>query len=289
MDFVWNRGLAEYVRAETEAALKQQTKDMRSTKRSYTLNAYALDLNAIAQDVIARTAMRIEWGTDSDGNSYSSLVPDLAKRAEAAQKAAAYREQAEALRVSIGELAQSIENLETAITTSNDAFNRMFDDAQSEDRLYTGQIQQSVIDIDAYRRMIEGIRDSFSDSFMLSGLLMSVAGLGGLTSTSVLDSLLAAKFAGFSLCAVYGGDPVNMATGNFIYSKEDIKIPGRYPLAFERFYNAIGGASGSVLGPGWTHNYNIRLLHEDDTVCVFFGDGHSEAYEDLQRRVRIAT
>jgi len=36
-------------------------------------------------------------------------------------------------------------------------------------------------------------------------------------------------------CA-YGGDPVNMSTGNFIYSREDLSMPGVYPLALKRFY-----------------------------------------------------
>jgi len=48
----------------------------------------------------------------------------------------------------------------------------------------------------------------------------------------------AAKYAGINAVCAYGGDPVNMATGNFVYFKEDLTIPGAYPLTFKRFHNA---------------------------------------------------
>ena len=84
-----------------------------------------------------------------------------------------------------------------------------------------------------------GQTDRFNYSTNLRGLM---ALLQGVIASSILDERIAAKLAGIPLVCAFSGDPVNMSTGNFIYSKEDILIPGRFPLSFKRFYNAIGGA-----------------------------------------------
>ena len=64
--------------------------------------------------------------------------------------------------------------------------------------------------------------------------------LGGYIST--LPSHIRTKFEAIKgkaiWCAIVG-DPVNAATGNFIYDHTDIKIEGRYPLEFKRFYNSL--------------------------------------------------
>ena len=99
------------------------------------------------------------------------------------------------------------------------------------------------------------------------------------TITSMRLSVgVAAMMAGMPIVCAFGGDPINMATGNFVYSKDDLTIPGRYPLSFKRFYNAIGGAATN-LGQNWTHNFNIRLNKEDEAIHIFFGDGHVETYQ----------
>nr|WP_303619901.1 PAAR-like protein [Enterocloster clostridioformis] len=40
-------------------------------------------------------------------------------------------------------------------------------------------------------------------------------------------------------CHVFGKDPINMNTGNYIYEKEDLIIGGIMPLSFKIFYNAM--------------------------------------------------
>ena len=57
-------------------------------------------------------------------------------------------------------------------------------------------------------------------------------------------------------------------------------IPGRNPLTFSRFYNAIGGAS-SKLGTGWTHSFNIALHDVHPNIYITFPDGHVERYQDV--------
>ncbi len=55
-------------------------------------------------------------------------------------------------------------------------------------------------------------------------------------------------------------DPVITLTGSYSYSHTDLAIPGRGPSpAFARAYNS-GDTRVGVLGPGWTHSYEIRLV-----------------------------
>jgi len=87
--------------------------------------------------------------------------------------------------------------------------------------------------------------------------------------------------AGIPMACAMGGDPINLATGNFVYFKEDIVIPGQFPIMFKRFYNAIGD-SNSALGASWTHNFNIRLADRNTAVSIEFDDGHFESYKKLE-------
>ena len=75
------------------------------------------------------------------------------------------------------------------------------------------------------------------------------------------------------------GDPVNAATGNYIYKRIDLTIKGHMPLNFQRFYNSKNYAF-SPLGRGWSHNYEIYLQEERKGVSIYYGsDGHSEFFE----------
>jgi len=52
-----------------------------------------------------------------------------------------------------------------------------------------------------------------------------------------LPEWMRGAFRGLAPACAFCGDPINMATGNFIYSKDDIEIPGAFPIMFKRFYN----------------------------------------------------
>ena len=84
------------------------------------------------------------------------------------------------------------------------------------------------------------------------------------------------KGARAALCAMTG-DPVNANTGNFIYSKEDLKILSRIPLSFTRFYNSKEEKCG-VFGKGWRHSYEISVEKEKNGYIVHLADGQDEAY-----------
>jgi YD repeat-containing protein len=76
-------------------------------------------------------------------------------------------------------------------------------------------------------------------------------------------------------------DPVNLATGNYVYNHLDIQIPRRgLPFEFQRYYNSKAAASANQpLGFGWTHSYNIYLsINSSNSAVIAFGDGHQETY-----------
>ena len=83
--------------------------------------------------------------------------------------------------------------------------------------------------------------------------------------------------------AGYGGDPVNTATGNYVYSHRDLEIPGiGLPLRLTRHYNSrlasADGAAGTRLGYGWTHTYRVTLSQSGGQVTVAWGDGHTATF-----------
>jgi YD repeat-containing protein len=75
-------------------------------------------------------------------------------------------------------------------------------------------------------------------------------------------------------------EPINTATGNYLFQRTDLTIPGRgIPFVFTRTYNSLDTYSGP-LGHGWTHSYNVVLTENMDGVVVIkFGYGHEEFYD----------
>lgn len=80
----------------------------------------------------------------------------------------------------------------------------------------------------------------------------------------------------------YSKDPVNTATGNYIYSRKDLEIPGPgIDFMFEPNYNSQAGsdpaATDGPLGYGWSHNYNVTLA-VNTSVTITWGDGKTETW-----------
>ncbi len=78
---------------------------------------------------------------------------------------------------------------------------------------------------------------------------------------------------------LFGGDPINMNTGNFIYEKEDLKMEGRSEFSFRLFYNAMEGGRGGCLGKGWHHNKETHIrLEKAGMLTLCLGDGKEIPY-----------
>ncbi len=80
-------------------------------------------------------------------------------------------------------------------------------------------------------------------------------------------------------CSVFGFDPVNLNTGNFIYEKEDLKIRGITTLSFHITYNSMEEYRGGSLGEGWHHNYEIFIEdNKEGVLSLHLGDGRIVPY-----------
>jgi len=86
-----------------------------------------------------------------------------------------------------------------------------------------------------------------------------------------------AVLLGVSYSCEYRGDPVNMATGNFIYTKDYLSGAGPLPLTFKVFYNSLNKETGA-LGTGWVHNFDVSAQKEKDQATLCFDDGHKEVF-----------
>lgn len=102
--------------------------------------------------------------------------------------------------------------------------------------------------------------------------LGAVASSGGLMAAVVM-----ALMGEGGDCCAYGGDPVNLATGNFIYAYDYLAFDSRPRMSLRLFYNSHGRGT-SPLGMGWTHPFAVSLAVELNRVVVSMEDGHAEIF-----------
>jgi len=78
---------------------------------------------------------------------------------------------------------------------------------------------------------------------------------------------------------VLQAEPVNTATGNYVTTATDVRLPGRgLDLALVRTYNSLATAGGP-LGPGWTHSLAARIVANPDGSATFVAeDGAMTTY-----------
>ena len=102
----------------------------------------------------------------------------------------------------------------------------------------------------------------------------------GLSDTKTLCVTVTGQALGPNTPSSKSQDPVNLATGNFIYDHTDATIPGiGFPFEFQRFYNSKDtGNTAGPMGAFWSHSYNITTKTSNGVVMVAFGDGRSETY-----------
>ncbi|NLD93284.1 MAG: hypothetical protein GX639_11525 [Fibrobacter sp.] len=63
-------------------------------------------------------------------------------------------------------------------------------------------------------------------------------------------------------------DPVEMAGGAFTDNNTDLASAGSFPMAFTRQYSSNKNLEKTMLGYGWTHNYNIKLSVSSNSDAV---------------------
>ncbi|MDR1797551.1 MAG: DUF6531 domain-containing protein [Clostridiales Family XIII bacterium] len=276
---VWNEASAGQVLEECTRAMRQQGENMEETARLYGRKAAEIDGLAAAQEHIAQTAMMSATFTDGAGHPQQRMVPDMAARAAASEKASAYRRQSAALQHAAERLRGATRDLESAAMAARKHFMKSQGELQEADLFYAQQLRRLCERILRHTEGLRSLRDGIDDTFQPGRSLASLAVLWGPLAAAMKSIWDSAWMAGKVRTCAYGGDPVNLATGNFIYSKTDIEIRGRFPLAFSRAYNSSGGQDGS-LGPGWTHSFDIRLHEADGSAHIAYGDGRWESFEE---------
>ena len=81
------------------------------------------------------------------------------------------------------------------------------------------------------------------------------------------------------ICHILGWDPVNLNTGNYIYEKESLVIPGTVGLSFRLMYNSMSSERDGGMAEGWTHNYGLRIREmEGGFLYLRLDDGRSLPY-----------
>ncbi len=83
---------------------------------------------------------------------------------------------------------------------------------------------------------------------------------------------------GTKLTQCFGGDPVNLSSGNYTSTTTDMAIAGKVPLEFNRVYNGLDFKNHG-LGLHFRHNYNVYYEDNQDYLKVYFNDGHIEFFE----------
>ncbi|MFC4128667.1 putative T7SS-secreted protein [Nocardia rhizosphaerae] len=69
-----------------------------------------------------------------------------------------------------------------------------------------------------------------------------------------------------------GGDPVNIATGEFLLPLTDIDLPGILRLVLKRAHHS-NYRHGRWFGPSWSATLDLRVVVEEECVTVVFDDG----------------
>ena len=77
------------------------------------------------------------------------------------------------------------------------------------------------------------------------------------------------------------GHPVDVASGVAYSTCEDVHIPGKVPLVWERRYStALLEKPASPLGPGWTTRYFATLTRRDAHYQLLTPEGETELFHD---------
>jgi RHS repeat-associated protein len=86
------------------------------------------------------------------------------------------------------------------------------------------------------------------------------------------------QWARAARCKLFGGDPIDMATGEMFQSQKDLILPGVLPLVVERTHIS-SYRHGHFFGPSWTSTFDERLERGDGGLWWHRTDGSSMIYD----------
>jgi RHS repeat-associated protein len=95
----------------------------------------------------------------------------------------------------------------------------------------------------------------------------------------VEDVLASANDFAAAYAYTFGG--LNLASGAYFTSAEDLAMPGRLlGFSFTRSYNSGDGRVGP-LGPGWTHSYDWAITEDPSAAHLRRGDGRRDDFTPI--------
>jgi RHS repeat-associated protein len=121
------------------------------------------------------------------------------------------------------------------------------------------------------------IYESFAGNNWFMGMMISGGYFGGYASTTgqidvaaisnlILNNISVSTQSPITVVISTSKDPVNMASGAFLFEHTDLALGGDAPLglSFSRLYNSGNNLAQRTLGYGWTHNNDIYLTPTSD-------------------------
>lgn len=88
---------------------------------------------------------------------------------------------------------------------------------------------------------------------------------------SVEWNQIAAKKTGH-LGAISVSDPVNIVSGNFFLSAQDLSLKAKVPVVLARIYNSLD-ITDRAFGKGWSSSFFAHLKFQNDDVAFYNSDG----------------
>ena len=82
------------------------------------------------------------------------------------------------------------------------------------------------------------------------------------------------------------GHPVDVASGVLYSTHEDISIPGKVELTWERRYStSLLNSPPTPLGPGWTTRYFATLIQNETGFIFVSSEGDTQAFADPEHAI----
>lgn len=81
-------------------------------------------------------------------------------------------------------------------------------------------------------------------------------------------------------CELYGGQPINLSSGNTFITQTDVSLPGLGGgINLTRTWNSITqGSAGRMFGVGWKSTYEERIFPDDDDGLVTYSRGNGDLW-----------
>lgn len=152
-------------------------------------------------------------------------------------------------------------SLDDGLQAALSAQSAKLDSLDSAYREYARGVKEMTEQIDSILVHLDPEKSNCSMNEVAKGLAayFSAGGPESLLGLSLISNILAA-------------DPVNTATGNYVYQVEDLISFGSNPLKLTRTYNSLDKKKGAF-GIGWRHNFEVSLVDKGGQIVLTSGDG----------------